>query len=50
MFIHVPVDVHMQLQWAVAGDAGSIQIDDTTYVLDQIHWHSPSEHTVNGRR
>ncbi|RZC70551.1 hypothetical protein C5167_033710 [Papaver somniferum] len=40
----------ISLQWAVAGDAGSIQIDDTTYVLDQIHWHSPSEHTVNGRR
>ncbi|KAI3898850.1 hypothetical protein MKW92_043303 [Papaver armeniacum] len=40
----------ISLQWAVAGAAGSIQIDDITYVLDQIHWHSPSEHTVNGRR
>ncbi|KAI3859082.1 hypothetical protein MKW92_013716 [Papaver armeniacum] len=36
----------ISLQWAVAGAAGSIQIDDITYVLDQIHWHSPSEHTV----
>ncbi|MCL7034045.1 hypothetical protein MKW94_023350 [Papaver nudicaule] len=38
------------ISWAVAGSAGSIQIDGITYVLDQIHWHSPSEHTINGRR
>ncbi|GJN03760.1 hypothetical protein PR202_ga21238 [Eleusine coracana subsp. coracana] len=32
------------------GDAGSLVINGTTYNLHQIHWHSPSEHTVNGRR
>ena len=32
------------------GGAGYIQINDTQYVLQQCHWHSPSEHTINGRR
>ncbi|TMW98215.1 hypothetical protein EJD97_004351 [Solanum chilense] len=32
------------------GDAGSILMNDTNYPLIQIHWHSPSEHTINGRR
>ncbi|KAJ6810715.1 alpha carbonic anhydrase 7-like [Iris pallida] len=31
-------------------DAGSISINGTNYPLKQLHWHSPSEHTVNGRR
>lgn len=38
----------MQLQWH--GDAGSVTINGTNYPLQQAHWHSPSEHTVNGRR
>uniref|UniRef100_A0A7N0UC16 Carbonic anhydrase n=1 Tax=Kalanchoe fedtschenkoi TaxID=63787 RepID=A0A7N0UC16_KALFE len=32
------------------GDAGWIEINGTSYRLKQSHWHSPSEHTVNGRR
>ena len=32
------------------GDAGSVAINGTEYFLRQLHWHSPSEHTVNGRR
>ncbi|GAA0160338.1 dehydratase [Lithospermum erythrorhizon] len=32
------------------GDAGGIRINGTDYKLAQIHWHSPSEHTVNGTR
>uniref|UniRef100_A0A803PAX5 Carbonic anhydrase n=1 Tax=Cannabis sativa TaxID=3483 RepID=A0A803PAX5_CANSA len=31
-------------------DAGSIKINGTDYFLKQCHWHSPSEHTLNGRR
>ncbi|KAJ6795372.1 alpha carbonic anhydrase 7-like [Iris pallida] len=31
-------------------DAGSTSINGTKYPLKQLHWHSPSEHTVNGRR
>ncbi|KAJ0261902.1 Alpha carbonic anhydrase domain-containing protein [Hirschfeldia incana] len=29
---------------------GSIKINNTEYQLHQLHWHSPSEHTINGRR
>ncbi|CAN8325444.1 unnamed protein product [Cochlearia groenlandica] len=32
------------------GDAGKIIIRRTEYKLVQCHWHSPSEHTVNGTR
>ncbi|GAV81133.1 Carb_anhydrase domain-containing protein, partial [Cephalotus follicularis] len=37
------------LQWSNYG-AGSIGINGTEYFLGQGHWHSPSEHTINGRR
>lgn len=32
------------------GDAGSIEIDGIEYLLQQAHWHSPSEHFINGKR
>ncbi|XP_019167782.1 PREDICTED: alpha carbonic anhydrase 7-like [Ipomoea nil] len=32
------------------GDAGSVIINGTDYFLKSAHWHSPSEHTINGRR
>ncbi|KAK9058603.1 hypothetical protein SSX86_023445 [Deinandra increscens subsp. villosa] len=38
----------MMLRWM--GGAGHIHINGTEYQLDQLHWHTPSEHTVNGRR
>lgn len=38
----------MQLKWE--GGAGSIEINGTEYVLLQCHWHSPSEHTIHGKR
>ncbi|KAL4560475.1 hypothetical protein LXL04_032627 [Taraxacum kok-saghyz] len=38
----------IMLQWE--GDAGSIRINGTEYALKQAHWHSPSEHSINGRR
>ncbi|XP_038905903.1 alpha carbonic anhydrase 7-like [Benincasa hispida] len=31
-------------------NAGLIEINGTDYLLQQAHWHSPSEHTLNGRR
>ncbi|KAI3984425.1 hypothetical protein MKX01_011379, partial [Papaver californicum] len=37
------------LHWGI-GTAGSIRINGTKYALDQSHWHSPSEHTINGKR
>ncbi|WJX50199.1 carbonic anhydrase [Trifolium repens] len=27
-----------------------LQINETQYILKQLHWHSPSEHTINGKR
>ncbi|KAG4996235.1 Alpha carbonic anhydrase 7 [Glycine soja] len=38
----------IELKWE--GDAGSININGTEFFLHQCHWHSPSEHTINGRR
>ncbi|XP_050225412.1 alpha carbonic anhydrase 7-like [Mercurialis annua] len=38
----------MMLKWE--SGAGSLQINGTEYFLKQCHWHSPSEHTVNGKR
>lgn len=32
------------------GDAGSISINGTKFFLHQCHWHSPSEHSINGRK
>ncbi|XAR68476.1 Carbonate dehydratase [Bertholletia excelsa] len=32
------------------GDAGKININGTDFKLLQCHWHSPSEHTLNGTR
>ncbi|KAF7104354.1 hypothetical protein CFC21_105256 [Triticum aestivum] len=32
------------------GDPGSVSIGGTAYHLRQLHWHAPTEHSVNGRR
>ncbi|MFS7907292.1 putative carbonic anhydrase [Helianthus anomalus] len=32
------------------GEAGHIHINGTEYQLHQAHWHTPTEHTINGRR
>ncbi|KAL5994540.1 Alpha carbonic anhydrase 7 [Asimina triloba] len=36
----------IMLKWVNGG--GSIFVNGTEYVLQQCHWHSPSEHTING--
>lgn len=38
----------IQIEWH--GGAGSLFINGTEYPLRYAHWHSPSEHTINGRR
>ncbi|XP_073158281.1 carbonic anhydrase Nec1-like [Henckelia pumila] len=38
----------VQIEWI--GDGGWMSIDGNDYRLRYTHWHSPSEHTVNGRR
>ncbi|KAL8191757.1 hypothetical protein R6Q57_028488 [Mikania cordata] len=32
------------------GDAGGIEVNGSTYKLVQCHWHTPSEHTIDGKR
>ncbi|OVA17969.1 Alpha carbonic anhydrase [Macleaya cordata] len=39
----------ISVQWVI-GTAGSIKISGIEYALEQCHWHSPSEHAINGRR
>ncbi|KAL9331552.1 hypothetical protein ACSQ67_001162 [Phaseolus vulgaris] len=36
------------MQWN--GNAGQLNINGTYYKLIQCHWHTPSEHTLNGRK
>ncbi|CAL9765492.1 unnamed protein product [Musa acuminata subsp. burmannicoides] len=38
----------IMLKWE--DEAGGIWINGTEYGLKQMHWHSPSEHTIDGRR
>lgn len=38
----------MQLKWQA--DAGYIPINGTHYSVRQCHWHSPSEHKINGKQ
>ncbi|KAF9625569.1 hypothetical protein IFM89_024342 [Coptis chinensis] len=37
-----------RLQWAVV--FGSLLSNGINYAFQQCHWHSPSEHTINGKR
>ncbi|KAL4197072.1 hypothetical protein AMTRI_Chr04g186300 [Amborella trichopoda] len=38
-----------QLEWE-KGSAGAIHINGTQFLLEEFHWHSPSEHTLDGYR
>ncbi|KAH9301047.1 hypothetical protein KI387_012630, partial [Taxus chinensis] len=38
----------IMIKWSTGG--GSIEIEGKRYRLNQGHWHTPAEHTVNGRR
>ncbi|ESW34151.1 hypothetical protein PHAVU_001G129100 [Phaseolus vulgaris] len=38
----------IMMQWN--GNAGQLNINGTYYKLIQCHWHTPSEHTLNGRK
>ncbi|CAL5005649.1 unnamed protein product [Urochloa decumbens] len=38
------------IQLRFHGDAGKLVINGTAYYLKQLHWHTPSEHAVGGRR
>ncbi|KAG6476335.1 hypothetical protein ZIOFF_065575 [Zingiber officinale] len=38
----------IEIKWEEGG--GGMWVNATYYVLRQAHWHSPSEHTINGSR
>ncbi|CAO2839481.1 unnamed protein product [Amaranthus hypochondriacus] len=38
----------IELEWK--DEKSKIEINGTEYILKQSHWHSPSEHTINGKR
>nr|XP_027071681.1 alpha carbonic anhydrase 4-like [Coffea arabica] len=38
----------IMVEWT--GDAGKIIVNGTDYKVLQCHWHSPSEHNLNGKR
>eukprot|EP00267_Zea_mays_P054364 XP_020407594.1 alpha carbonic anhydrase 1, chloroplastic [Zea mays] len=42
--------VNVALRFDGDGGAGSVSVGGKLYTLKQVHWHSPSEHTVDGRR
>ncbi len=38
------------VQADVPAGAGTLRVGDATYRLDQFHWHTPSEHWIDGER
>jgi carbonic anhydrase len=38
------------MQMSFQGKVGSITVNGKVYELDKMHWHMPSEHTINGQR
>ena len=42
--------MHIRTQLAFGGKVGTITVNGKVYNFDKMHWHSPSEHTINGQR
>jgi carbonic anhydrase len=38
------------MQLAFEDKVGNITVNGKLYNLDKMHWHMPSEHTINGQR
>ncbi|WOL04056.1 hypothetical protein Cni_G12777 [Canna indica] len=44
------VDYGFNIVVKYSDDAGHVTVEGKNYSLIQMHWHSPSEHTINGER
>ncbi|XP_077235759.1 alpha carbonic anhydrase 1, chloroplastic-like [Tasmannia lanceolata] len=44
------INVGYKIELRLEGDAGSLLVDGKNYSLKHMHWHSPSEHTIDGNR
>lgn len=42
------VDNGFNVMVKYGGDVGTMVMDGKNYTLEQLHWHSPSEHTIDG--
>lgn len=40
------MNIHVQIHFS--GYAGVMVVDGKNYTLKQMHWHSPSEHQLQG--
>ncbi|XP_022743928.1 alpha carbonic anhydrase 4-like [Durio zibethinus] len=52
-YVSAPAVLRNNTEYAAVvwlGNAGSITINGTVYTVDNCHWHSPAEHTLNGIR
>ncbi|XP_077241293.1 alpha carbonic anhydrase 1 isoform X2 [Tasmannia lanceolata] len=44
------VDNGFNVMLRMESDGGMLRVEGKNYTLKQMHWHSPSEHTINGIR
>lgn len=44
------VDNAFNIELSYDDTAGTVKVDGKHYKLQQLHWHSPSEHIINGQR
>lgn len=49
-YIYILVGSMLQVQWTSVNGAGTFTVNGTQFVLRQVHWHSPTEHAINGTR
>ncbi|KAI9152806.1 hypothetical protein LWI28_001457 [Acer negundo] len=44
------INLVFQIELKYDGDIGGLEINGKTYNFEEMHWHSPSEHLIDGQR